>query len=173
MAEAARKIPYSSYRSASALRYDGNAVRIPDGNAIPQPRVLPRERPATRPKVRTREAGHFSLFAVTGSLFIAILAFFLLFGQTKLHAMSHQAVALQEEYELLKNEETRLLTRYELTYDLKSIETAVTGPSGRMTNPQESQIFYMDLSGNDSVTLFEEEDSSVRELLDQASAYLK
>lgn len=179
MAEAARKIRYSSYGNATyEPGFDGNAVRAPRGGEVVRPRVLPRERAVARPKVQVREAGQISLFAVAGFLTVGILAAMVLLSYAQLHVLSDQVVSLREEYTTLKSDEARLLAKYELAFDLKSIESNVT-VNGRMVKPQESQIFYMDLSDSDSVVLFREDSTtatlgqSVQGLWDKVTAYFR
>ena len=118
--------------------------------------MLPRERSAARPKVSLRPAGQVSLFAVVGFLAVAFFAALVLLSCVQLTVLSDQIVALRGQYASLKEEEARLLAQYELTFDLKSIEAAVTA-DGRMVKPQSSQIYYMDLSGSDSVEVYGEE----------------
>lgn len=178
MAEAARKIRYSSYGSvAYDPAFDGSAVRVPQGGAVARPRVLPRERAVARPKVQVRQAGQVSLFAVAGFLTVAVFAALVLLSYVKLTILSDQVVSLRAEYTTLKSEEARLLAQYELAFDLKSIEEAVTA-DGRMVKPQSSQIYYMDLSGNDSMVVYEDESAAgtladtVEYLLVKAEEYL-
>ena len=155
MAEAARKIRYSSYGNvAYNPAYEGNVVHAPSEEPLSRPHVLPRERTLTRPKVQVRPAGQVSVFAVAGFLAVAVLAVMVLMSYVRLTALSDEVVSLRGEYNTLKNEEARLLTQYELAYDLKSIESAVTA-NGRMVKPQSSQVFYMDLSGSDSVVVYD------------------
>lgn len=178
MAEAARKIRYSSYGNAAYdPAYEGGAVRAPRGGELTRPRVLPRERAAVRPKVSLRPAGQVSLFAVAGFLAVAFFAALVLLSYVQLTVLSDQVVDLRGQYTTLKDEEARLLAQYELTFDLKSIEAAVTA-DGRMVKPQSSQIYYMDLSGSDSVEVYEEETSAgaltgaIQNLFAKAGEYL-
>lgn len=155
MAEAARKIRYSSYGNvAYDPAYEGNVVHVPSEAPLSRPHVLPRERTLTRPKVQVRPAGQISLFAVAGFLTVAVVAVMVLMSYVRLIGLSDEVVSLRQEYNALKSEEARLLTQYEIAYDLKSIEAAVTA-NGRMVKPQSSQIYYMDLSANDSVVVYE------------------
>ncbi len=179
MAEAARKIRYSSYGNvAYDPRYEGNAVRVPGGSEVAQPRVLPRERAAARPRVQVREAGQVSLFAAVGAIAVAIFAAMVLFSYAQLTTLSNDVVNLRGEYAALKTEESRLLAQYELAFDLKSIESSVT-EGGRMVKPQESQIFYMDLSGSDSVVVYEDESATatltgtIKDLFHKATSYFQ
>lgn len=178
MAEAARKIRYSSYGSvAYDPAYDAGAVRAPGGGQVAQPHVLPRERAVARPKVNLRPAGQVSIFAVAGFLTVAIFAVMVLMSYVQLTMLSDQVVGLRAEYTELKDEEARLLAQYELAFDLKSIEAAVTA-DGRMVKPQSSQVHYMDLSGSDSVVVYEKETpasalgGTVHELMTKAGEYL-
>ena len=160
MAESARKIRYSSYGNVAydPAYVDGNTVRRPKGSEVVHPHVLPQEHVNARPKVQHRAAGQISLFAAAGAVIAAVLAVAVLWQYVTLTTISNDVVALQNEYSTLKSEEARLLAQYELAYDLKSIESAVTA-EGRMVKPQSSQIYYMDLSGSDSVVVFEDEAS--------------
>lgn len=170
MAEAARKIRYSSYGNVA---YDTGAIRAPQGRALTRPRVLPREHSAVRPKVRLRPAGQVSPFAVVGFLAVAVFAALVLLSYAQLTMLSHQVVDLRGQYASLKEEEARLLAQYELTFDLKSIEAAVTA-NGRMVKPQASQIYYMDLSDTDNVEVYEKESSAnaLQNLLTKVWEYL-
>ena len=157
MAEAARKIRYSSYGSAAYdPAFETGAFGFPDEGIVVQPHVLPREYAVARPKVELRPADQVSIFAVVGFLAVAFFAALVLMSYVKLNAISDEVVSLRSQYTQLKNEESRLLAQYELAFDLKSIEAAVT-TDGRMVKPQSSQIYYMDLSGSDSVEVFEQE----------------
>ena len=176
MAEAARKIRYSSYGNvAYDPAYDAGAVRAPRDGRVVQPRVLPRERAVARPKVNLRPAGQVSLFAVAGFLAVAVFAAMVLMSYVQLNVLSDQVVDMRAQYADLKGEEARLLAQYELAFDLKSIEAAVTA-DGRMVKPQSSQIHYMDLSGSDSVVVYEQETGAlgdtVQSLLTKAGEYL-
>ena len=179
MAEAARKIRYSSYGNvAYDPAYEGNVIRtpLPSEEPLSRPHVLPRERTLTRPKVQVRPAGQVSLFAVAGFLAVAVLAVMVLLSYVQLNRISDEVVSLRSEYSSLKTEESRLLAQYELAYDLKSVEAAVT-TNGRMVKPQNSQIHYMNLAGSDSVVVYESGatatiGSKLENLMDTVAEYL-
>lgn len=177
MAEAARKIRYSSYGNvAYDPAFEGNVIHAPSEEPLFRPHVLPRERTLTRPKVQVRPAGQVSLFAVAGFLAVAMVAVLVLLSYVRLTVLSDEVVSLREEYDTLKSEEAHLMAQYELAYDLKSIEAAVTA-DGRMVKPQSSQIYYMDLSGNDSVVVYENSTaatlgSKLEEFMDTVAEYL-
>ena len=54
----------------------------------PQPKVRPRERALTRPKVRVREAGQISVFAVVGFLAVGVFAVLLMLSTVQLTMVS-------------------------------------------------------------------------------------
>ena len=54
----------------------------------PQPKVRPRERALTRPKVRVREAGQISVFAVVGFLAVGVFAILLMLSTIQLTMVS-------------------------------------------------------------------------------------
>ncbi|MEG2119431.1 MAG: hypothetical protein RRY53_03670, partial [Pseudoflavonifractor sp.] len=88
----------------------------------PRPLVRPRERAVTRPRVRVREAGRVSLFAVTGFLAVGVFAVLLLMSCIQLTAVSDQIAGLNRQMTTLQSEETKLRTEYELAFDLTGIE---------------------------------------------------
>ena len=155
-----RKPGYTNYRRTPGhLDYDGSAVRRLEQEVVqPRPLVRPREKAISRPKVRVREAGSISVFAVVGFLAIGICSVLLLMGYVQLATLSDEVVALRSEMTELRTEEAKLRAQYELAYDLSSIEERVTS-SGRMVKPQGDQIYYVDLSEPDSVVRFEGEEA--------------
>ena len=144
---------YDTYSRMGYGAYDGSAARQLEREEIlqPRPQVKPRKRALSRPKVRVREAGQVSVFAVVGFLAVGIFAVLLLMTYAELTAISEDVVEMKSQMEVLKTEEAQLRAQYELAYDLNSIETAVTA-GGAMVKPQSSQIFYVDLSGSDKST---------------------
>lgn len=129
--------------------------------AMPRPLVRPREETAVRPKVRVREAGQISLFAVVGFLAIGVFAMLVLMSGIQLTTLSDDIAGLNRQMTTLQSEESKLRTQYELAFDLASIETAVTS-NGSMVKPQSGQILYLDLSEPDSVVLFEQSETPLK-----------
>ena len=112
-----------------------------------------------RPRVRLREAGAVSPFAVVGFLAVGVFAVLLLFSYARLMTISQQVVALNSEMTTLQSEEAKLRAQYELAYDLDAIEESLTA-SGTMVEPQNGQVVYVDLSEPNTVRLFQEEDGA-------------
>lgn len=179
--------PRATYGSvAYDLDYGGGAaVARPAGGAEilqPRPLVRPRERAATRTKVRVREAGKVSVFAVVGFLAIGVFAVLVLMSGIQLTALSDDIAALNQQMDSLRSEESRLRTDYELAFDLTGIEQAVTA-NGSMVKPQSEQVIYLDISEPDNVVLFEEEETplagvegawaSIREVFFNVVEYFK
>ena len=168
---------YSDYNRVPYEAYDGSAARQLQQEEVLQPRpmVRPRERTVVRPRVRVREAGYVSPFAVVGFLAVGVFAVLLLFSYVHLTQISQQVVNLRSEMTTLRSEEAQLRAEYELTYDLSSIEEELMA-SGTMTRPQN------DLSEPDTVTYFNQEETtggleglveSVRSIFSEIVAYFQ
>lgn len=156
-----RHTRYSKYDTVPYEAYDGSAARQLEREEVLQPRpvVRPRERAVVRPRVRLREAGAVSPFAVVGFLAVGVFAVLLLFSYARLMTISQQVVALNSEMTTLQSEEAKLRAQYELAYDLDAIEESLTA-SGTMVEPQNGQVVYVDLSEPNTVRLFQEEDGA-------------
>lgn len=154
MASAAQRRMYDPYRS-TGYAYDGSAVRVLEGQEVlqPRPQVRPRTQPVARPKVKVREAGKVSLFAVSGFAAAAVMAVLILMSYVQLATISGEVVSLGNEMTRLQSEEAVLRARYELAYDLGAIESAVTA-NGSMARPQPSQMVYVDLTEPDRVVRY-------------------
>jgi len=171
MAEAARKIRYSSYGSAAYdPAYDAGAVRAPRGTQVAQPRVLPREHTVARPKVALRPAGQVSIFAVAGFLAVAFFAVMVLMSYVQLNVLSDEVVDLRAEYSSLKEEEARLLAQYELAFDLAEIEDMFTS-DGSMVKAGSGQTVYLDLSEGDNVVYYEAASNGLSGLIRQVEEF--
>ena len=140
-----RRSRYTNYSRVPYDAYDGSAAR-----------QLQREE--VRPRVRVREAGLVSPFAVVGFLAVGVFAVLLLFSYVQLTTISQQVVELRSEMTALQSEEAKLRTAYELSYDLSSIEETMTA-SGAMVRPQNGQVVYVDLSEPDTVTFFNQDEA--------------
>mgnify|MGYP000985054724 CR=1 FL=1 len=140
-----RRSRYTNYSRVPYDAYDGSAARQ-------------LQRAVVRPRVRVREAGLVSPFAVVGFLAVGVFAVLLLFSYVQLTTISQQVVELRSEMTALQSEEAKLRTAYELSYDLSSIEETMTA-SGAMV-PQTGQVVYVDLSEPDTVTFFNQDEAA-------------
>lgn len=148
-----RKSVYSSY---------GNAALEPEfspdyqSGTCTEPLVRPRERVAGRTKVKVRQAGYVSPTAVIGFALVAVMAVALLVSYVQITVASDRVVKLQNQISTLSDEHAKLLTEYELAYDLKTVEEQVMA-SGTMMKPVAGQEITLDLSEPDSAQLYESE----------------
>ena len=157
--------PRATYGSvAYDLDFAGPAARpLAGGTEVLQPRPLvrPRERAVARPKVRVREAGKVSVFAVVGFAAVFVFAVLVLMSCIQITVLSDDIAALKSELSGLQDQEVHLRTQYELAFDKATIESKVTA-NGSMVKPQAGQILYLDLSESDSVVLFREEETPLK-----------
>lgn len=156
MAKRRRRYAYGNVPGSNA--YEGSAARRLERApaAQPRPQVRPRERAVARPRVRVREAGRVSVFAVAGFLAVAVCTVLLMWSYVELAQISNQVVEVKSDITALKSDEAKLRAQYELAYDLSDIEQTMTA-DGSMIRPGESQICYVDLSSPDCVELFDQE----------------
>ena len=145
------------------LAYAPGLERVPQrgGSEVlrPRPKSRPKERTLVRPKVRVREAGQVSVFAVVGFLAVGIFAVLLMLGSIQLTMVSDEVISLREQLSDLQTEEAKLMAQYELAYDLSAIEETVTS-NGSMVKPQAGQIYSLDLSEEDSVVHYDQESAA-------------
>ena len=107
----------------------------------PQPKVRPRERALTRPKVRVREAGQISVFAVVGFLAVGVFAILLMLSTIQLTMVSDEVVSLRDQLSALESEEAKLMAQYELAFDPSVIEDKVTA-DGSMVKPRQGRFTH-------------------------------
>lgn len=127
----------------------------------PQPKVRQREEVQTRPRVEARQAGRVSPFAIVGFLAVGVLAALLMLSYTRLTVAADQVAHLKEEITTLEGEQAKLLAKYELTYDLGTIEAKVTG-DGSMVKPVAGQIFMLNLTKSDDVVHYDEQGEPIQ-----------
>ena len=72
---------------------------------------------------------------VVGFLAVGVFAALVLMSYVRLTVVSDQVVSLRSELDSLKTEESKLMARYDLAFDLSAIEAQVTA-DGSMTKPQ-------------------------------------
>lgn len=128
----------------------------------PRPKVRSRERAIARPKVRVRAAGQVSIFAVVGFLAVGVFAVLLMLSTVQLTVVSDDVISLKSQLDTLQTEQTKLMTQYELAYDLSTIEEKVTS-NGSMVKPQPGQIYTLDHTEEDSVIHFDKVDAETAE----------
>lgn len=153
-----------SYRiygsTAYAPAYEGNAVPKRQGDIQhPIPKVRPKvqRRTLTRTKVKVREAGEVSPFAVIGFFAVGIMAALLIMNYAQYLTVSDQTVSLRDELSELQDQYVTLSAQYEQVFDIEKIQEAV---GDTMIRPMNDQIVYLDLSEPDNVVLYGEQETT-------------
>lgn len=104
--------------------------------------------------VQVREPGIIAPFAVLGMVAVCLLVMLTLSQYAKLVEVNDTAVHLNKEIATMKQEEAKLLARYELAYDLQAIENEFL-TSGEMVKPQSGQSYVIALTRPDSAQYYE------------------
>jgi hypothetical protein len=120
--------------------------------------------------VRVRQAGKVSPFAVIGFLSVGVLAVLLLMCYVRLTVINDQSVQLRTQLSELQEEESKLLTQYEMAYDLQAIEQQLTA-DGTMVKPSSSQMVVLDLSEPDNVVIYDQTEDTA-DALKKAETFL-
>lgn len=148
------------------------AVPAPERQEVlhPRPNVRPRERTLARPRVQVREAGKISPFAVVGFFSIAVMTVLLMMCCVRLTVLSDESVQLRGQLSRLQEEESDLLARYELAYDLQAIESEMLA-SGAMVRPAGDQMVVLDLSEPDNVVVYGQSEAGAG-VIDEVKGFL-
>lgn len=168
---AARKMRYNGRPNATYgdLAYDleWELRERQLSHAGEQPRR--REEPVAAPKVqsvtqvRERPRQRVSVFAALGFLAAAGLAVMTLMCYVQLTAISSDVVALNQELDRLQTENVTLTAQYAGMFDLDTVKRAAE--SAGMAKPSSGQTFYLDLSGEDSIVIYQQQDQSLLQRL--------
>ncbi len=89
-----------------------------------------------------------------GFVCVAFLMVALLLCYVRLNGISRSIVSMKAEISRLKVEQVGLLTRYEQTFDLSAVKEAAAAAG--MIQPGDSQIYYIDLPGEDQATVYQD-----------------
>ena len=155
--ERRRRDERARYPSGYVSSYDGSAVRKLE-RVEEEPIRKIRERRQRRVKKKldlaVREPGKIAPTAVAGMVIACLMAIVMLNQYAALMVINDEAVTLKNELMLLQETEAKLLTQYELSYDLQAIEEQFLS-TGQMMKPQSSQIFTISLAEPDQVERYE------------------
>ena len=128
-----------------------------------------REEAAAAPKVQSvsqeqvRPRQRLSVFAALGFLAAAGLAVLTLLCYVQLTALSSDVVSLNQELDRLQTENVTLTAQYARMFDLDTVKKAAE--SAGMAKPGSGQVFYLDLSGEDSAVVYQQREQSLLERL--------
>lgn len=118
--------------------------------AQPQVRKKPRHHAAARPRASALTISPALILcgvAVVGVLLTTIL------GYVALNQISREIVQMKAEVATLKQENVDLTTKHELTFDLATIKQQAEKYG--MDKPSDSQMYYVDLSGQDTARVYD------------------
>lgn len=118
---------------------------------------IARER--ARAKAAVRPAQKVSPLAVLGFAAVAAMLVVVLLCYVQINAISRDIVAMKSEISQLEVEQVSLLTRYEQAFDLATVKEAAQAAG--MVQPADSQVYYVDLPGEDSAVSYAREESSM------------
>ena len=112
--------------------------------------VISRAREQARARVRAPE--RVSPVAVLGFAALAVMMAALVLCYVELTAISDDVVAMQKQVSALQTEQVRLQAEYEQAFDLAGVKEAAEAAG--MTQPSDSQMYYIDLSAPDSAVVY-------------------
>ena len=97
--------------------------------------------------------------AVIGFSAVAVMTLALLLCYIRINAISSNIVDMKDQISKLEVEQVSLLTRYEQAFDLTTVKEAAQAAG--MSQPDDSQIYYIDLPGEDQVVSYGNQETSV------------
>ena len=103
-------------------------------------------------KASIRTAQKVSPLALLGFVCTAFLMVVLLLCYVRLNAISRSIVSMKAEISQLEVEQVSLLTQYEQAFDLAAVKEAALAAG--MTQPSDSQVYYISLPGEDQATVY-------------------
>jgi len=112
-----------------------------------------------RAKAAVRPAQKVSIKALLGFVAVASLMVALLLCYIKINAISRNIVQMKNQISELKVEQVALLTQYEQAFDLATVKEAAEAAG--MTQPSDSQVYYIDLPGEDQAVSYGNEGAGV------------
>lgn len=104
-----------------------------------------------------RAAQKISPAAVISFMGVALLMMMILVCYIRLNAISRNIVDMKNQIEELRVQQVSLLTRYEQAFDLTTVKEMAEAAG--MTQPSDSQIYYIDLPGEDQAVSFSDENA--------------
>ena len=118
-----------------------------------------RQHAAAKAAVRAAQKlspGLLAGFAATAALMVLVLLCYV-----RLNAISRSIVDMKTDIAALETEQVSLLTRYEQAFDLTSVKAAAEAAG--MTQPSDSQIYYIDLPGADHAVSYSDNEIGLPE----------
>jgi len=108
-------------------------------------------RQRAKTKAAARPVQRVAPAMMLGFAAVACMLVCLLMCYIRINAISNSIVDMKSEITRLETEQVTLLTRHEQAFDLATVKEAARAAG--MRQPSESQIYYIDLPGQDQVTV--------------------
>jgi len=108
-------------------------------------------RQRAKTKAAARPVQRVAPAMMLGFAAVACMLVCLLMCYIRINAISNSIVDMKSEITRLETEQVTLLTRHEQAFDLATVKEAALAAG--MSQPSESQIYYIDLPGQDQVTV--------------------
>ena len=109
-------------------------------------------------RVAVTTKGPPTSFTVSSPVALMVLV---LLCYVRLNAISRSIVDMKTDIAALETEQVSLLTRYEQAFDLTSVKAAAEAAG--MTQPSDSQIYYIDLPGADQAVSYSDNEIGLPE----------
>ena len=142
-----------------SLAYDLDALarekQLDEAGKLPQKKVRPAQpevQPVQRRQSAARAAVRPSPVLLLGTVLVVGMVIALMLCYVKLTGISDNVSSIKREISALEEEHVALLTAYERTFDLATVNAAAEAAG--MSKPSSGQIQYIDLSGADSVEVY-------------------
>ena len=125
--------------------------------------VISRARAHTKARVRVGQ--RLSPVIALGYTALAALMVLLVMSYVELAAISSNVVSMQEELSELQEDQRALQVKYEQAFDLTSVKESAEAAG--MSQPSESQIYYIDLSDPDNAVVYQDQESGLTAFLER------
>ncbi len=149
--ETAREEPFRG----SAKAKEGERVRLKGARA------------EVRPKTRQ----YVPLFAVAGTLLVALVMIRLLVGYVSLTRLSHEAAELERRIAELMEEQAKLEIRYERAFDLEQVERYAMAELGMVRAGSEQKVYLNNALDDNAVVLAKTKPSPAVQISEKIRAY--
>ena len=113
-------------------------------------------------KAKVRTAQRVSPAMALGFAATAVMLVMLVMCYVELTTISASVVEKQEQLASLQTQQVTLITQHERAFDLSGVKEAAAAAG--MSQPSDSQIYYIDLSEPDSATVYSQGESGVRQI---------
>ena len=166
MASAARQYQAPAYGNTAYYTQEyqqGSAAPRRRRDRGPQLQELPLVRPRkgaqqqvhTRVKVNLRPQDEVSFLPAVGLLAAAFMAVMIILSYSRLDGIYARTVQTRDQLTVLQQEEQTLMAQYEEVFDQAALESAIAQSGVMLTEAQNDQKVYVDLSEPDNAVVYD------------------